>query len=698
MMVDCSASMEARTQGVSAIDRARAAAAAVASRLSPDSRLTLVRLTAKPTAVFSRFAGDPNFVHRALETISTSPSRANVFAGLTEILASDAYRRPRQTIYLFTDCQVSSWREIKEQGRFRELPTDGKLIVVNVGSNTPLSNRTIAGEPPVDARVVVGLPIVLRPQLVNHSKTEPAHVTMRATVDDREIGQVAVHLKPNEATSQEIIYTPRTPGVQRGRFEISADAFPDDDTFMFTLHVVPAMKIVVVNGFSSPDPFQSESLFVMNALRTEPEGQLPNSPVAGLGPSSDFIRSLDVHEISEAALTAAALDGASVVVLANTGGLNVQQCTWLREFTAGGGGLLIFPGDKVSHETYSKQLLAAPAGPLNPDGGQRQPASRNASRSSAAASPFDPLVDAVLGPPAGDLERSDSFEAFANISFAHPIFSVFGDSNERYFATAQFYRHFNIELPADPVGTWPLAYFRNGEPAIVESRLSRGTVLLTAFPANSKWSNLPLKPEFVPLLLQMVSYAMRPPDASVPSVVPAGTISELIVPINWAPVTGTVIQPNSKSTTIQFERSEGQLTAAFSDTAEKGYYDVKITGGAVEQPRDAVGSFAVNLSPEESDFEMISSDDLHSWFPDSQVSFVDASAQAELAAGKIGEEREVWRSLIAAMLLIIAIEFMLSTLNMARDRDRSGITERIRHLRPSRWAGQMTGGDMDAES
>jgi hypothetical protein len=189
---------------------------------------------------------------------------------------------------------------------------------------------------------------------------------MRATVDDREIGQVAVHLKPNEATSQEIIYTPRTPGVQRGRFEISADAFPDDDTFMFTLHVVPAMKIVVVNGFSSPDPFQSESLFVMNALRTEPEGQLPNSPVAGLGPSSDFIRSLDVHEISEAALTAAALDGASVVVLANTGGLNVQQCTWLREFTAGGGGLLIFPGDKVSHETYSKQLLAAPAGPLNP--------------------------------------------------------------------------------------------------------------------------------------------------------------------------------------------------------------------------------------------------------------------------------------------------------------------------------------------
>jgi len=195
-------------------------------------------------------------------------------------------------------------------------------------------------------------------------------------------------------------------------------------------------------------------------------------------------------------------------------------------------------------------------------------------------------------------------------------------------------------------------------------------------------------------LLRMVSYVMRPSEVSSPSVVPAGSTAELMVASAWAPAIAEVSQPNSHVSAIQFERSEGQLVAAFSNTEDKGFYAVEITGGTTEQPRHAGVSFAVNLSPDESNFEMISLENLCEWLPGSEVLLVDATAQAELSAGRIGEEREVWRPLIAVMFGIIAIEFLLSTLSTAGNRELPTIAERIRSLSPARWVGQMTG---DAE-
>ena len=72
---------------------------------------------------------------------------------------------------------------------------------------------------------------------------------------------------------------------------------------------------------------------------------------------------------------------------------------------------------------------------------------------------------------------------------------------------------------------WPLARFTPKEPALVESRFRDGKVLLASFPATSKWTKLPLKPEFVPLVLRMVNYGEHRPAVEGPSVVPADTTS-----------------------------------------------------------------------------------------------------------------------------------------------------------------------------
>jgi hypothetical protein len=696
MIVDCSASMNARTGGLASIDRARSVALALQERLDPEDRLTLVRLTSRADVIFSRFSSDTAEIRDKIESIATSPSRANLYAGLNDLFAQTQFRKPGQTVYLFTDCQSSAWREVKDQSLTNVVPADTDLRVINVGSNTPIANRAVVGEPPGESRVVVGLPVVLRPKLVNHSKTDPASVTVGVVVNEKEVDRLSLTLQPGESATREVVYIPREPGLDRCRFEISGDAFPDDDAFLFALHVTPAVKVLIVNGSPSKDPLESESLFLQTALQSRPDRPdeasraKPSAASPDLTPGDDFLRSLDVHEITEPQLNQQALDGVSVVMLANCGSLNDNQFQWLREHVGGGGGLAILPGDKVNRDTYNQRFLAQP-GAAAAKAGAKKAAAKPKGKSRGVPLPQRALVEATLGVAAGELDKAEQFERLTSIDFAHPIFSVFEDPQYNYLTTAHFFRRYPLEMAEDRSGTWPLAHFTGGSLAIVESHFGDGIVLLAAFPASPKWSNLPLKPEFVPLVLRIASYVMRRSDVETPSVVPAGGVAEIAVDSRWGVATARVTEPNQRSSVVALERSEGMLAGAFENTAEKGFYAVEVTGGTNEQPRRGTLAFAVNLAPDESNFAMISPENLRDWLPGVETKLIDASAQAHELQGPLGDDREIWRPLIVLMFVIIGVEFMLSTLGGLRGKDEPTVGERIRNINPGAWVGRMTG-------
>src|SRR5205807_890551 len=119
------------------------------------------------------------------------------------------------------------------------------------------------------------------------------------------------------------------------------DAFPDDDQFLFTLTVVPRVRVLLVNGNPSGDPLENEGLYLRTALAVpdeeEKEGGARKPGTKEAAKSGPF----EVREIPEHQLNPDTLRDASVVILANCGGLGGQHFGWLRDFVAGGGGLLI---------------------------------------------------------------------------------------------------------------------------------------------------------------------------------------------------------------------------------------------------------------------------------------------------------------------------------------------------------------------
>jgi hypothetical protein len=680
MLVDCSASMNAKTAGVSAFDRAKARANYVAERLNANDRLTLIRVAAKPEEVFSRFTTDSEAIRNRIDDLKMTPGRANIFAALMQVFGPGAPQRANPTVYLFTDCQASGWREVRNQGLERLLPSGTRFVIVNVGSSEPVPNLAVLGNAPRRQRAVVGLPIILRPRVANYTKNgEPVEVPLGVFIDEKEIARVKLTLKPGETATKKITYVPTEPGVHRGRFEISGkaiDGFPDDDSFLFTLNVVPRIKVVLINGNPAADPFENECLYLRAALTmsaakpTGREGKPSEAKPTDLGVSKEFVHSLELQEIPEASLNPEVLREAAVVVLANCGAFTAQQCIWVRDFVAGGGGLIVFPGDRVTPQAYNDGLFPQPG----------------------AIKQY--LTEAKLAAPEGDPEKADTFERLAGIDFAHPVLSVFDDPEARYLKSLRFYRRFPLSLPEKHENTWPLAQFTNGKPALVESRFGDGVTILAAFPANTKWTNLPVKPEFVPLVLRLVSHVEHRPEVEAPSVVAAGGAVEVSVSGNWAPANGKVTNPAQRSSPLVFERSGTRLLAAFEQTGEHGYYAIEVKSGRPEQPKGANLAFAVNLAPEESDFAMLGEEKFRELLPGAEVKYMDATAETQQEQLGVGNDQELWRPLIYVLFALILIEFLFATLGGRKKEGEENRTvlERIRALSPGSWVGRMTGG------
>lgn len=692
LLVDGSASMNAVTDGVSAFDRAKTAASAVIDKLSSDDLVTLVRVASSPEEIVSKVSADTDSLKEKLGGLKTSPSRANLFAAFTQLFGGGSPMTTKPWVYFFTDSQASGWRELREQPAEGLIPEGAKLFVIDVGSSAgEIPNRAVVGDVPETHRAIAGLPLPLKTRVVNYSKDQPEDVTVSLLIDDKEVGRKSLTLKPGETANAPFLFVPTEPGTLKGRFEIAADRFPNDDSFLFTLAVEPQVRVVIVNGHPAKnpkDPFENEALYLQTAFtateaeaddasaananqktKTPPKGGTTSGNTLTTEADRRFVKSLDVVELRENQINADTLKDASVVILANCGQLNDQQCGLLRDHVSRGGGLMILPGDKCNHDLYNKKLFAIPG----------------------TTDQF--ITSAQLQPAEGDIEKSETFERFAGIDFAHPVLSVFENREARYLTKVAVYRRFPLKLPPERGNTWPLLEFANGTAALVESRYGDGRVILAAFPMTSKWTNLPLKPEFVPLVLRLISHIRTRAGVEGPSVVAANGTAEISVAKAWQNLQAEVVNVEGNRLPVTFEKSVSRQVGAFSGTAEKGFYDVDVRGGRIEQPKHESLAFAVNLAREESNFALINETQLKELLPNVDLKVIDASAETQQLHGTIGQEHEIWRPLIYLLFAIIAVEFWLSTFGGQRLDGEEGqsVGERLKDVASGGFVGRMTG-------
>ena len=633
------------SDGTSALHRIQEAVRAAASRLRPGDFVTLVRAGMEPTVLHRAVLGDGRRFGAEVDSMQPDAGPADLAAGIAEALSGPP-RGPR-TVWLISDCERRAWKRLEERSTSLRLPDDVNVVVADVAATggTPVRNIAILGEPPRAQRPIVGLPVELTIRLASCGFTAPVETKATVRLDDEIVAQVPIDLMPGQPAVRTLAVVPPRPGVLRGRIEIPADAFPEDDSLIFVLNTEPRVGVLVVSP-PGLEPLFDPSLFLKAALE---------SPRAAgtSGGEGAISRSLDVTVKRADALDERTVRDADVIFVVEQR-IDGSRLKWLRERVEAGAGLVVLAGSQKHGTDDLKDLFRGPS--------QR-----------ADAIPIE------LGPAVGDVDDETAARSLAAVDYSHPIFAAFRpmedgrtpDDTASAFGGLRVFRHAPLVTPPAPTGeaaprrrtpALVLARLDDGTPIVAEARCGRGRIVVAGLPATPDWSNLPVHPAFVPIMLRMVQH-LRPaaPAVAAESVHPYDP-APIRLDDSWRRAVVQATGPNGVRHTVDTVAGDDGVSGAFDDTGAVGFYefDVEPTAGSTAQPLRL--GMAVNRDVETAAFEHVPREQIDAIFAPKPVTLLAGTAEDPTLHARLTGRRELTAWLIAGLFGLFGIEFMLSTL------------------------------------
>ena len=240
-----------------------------------------------------------------------------------------------------------------------------------------------------------------------------------------------------------------TQGTHVGEVRVNGDNFDDDNSFFFTVDVLPKIRVLLVNGEASENWFDDEGHWF------------------GLAVSSAAQSPFELSSIEPAELSAAVLRQNDVAVLLNVGDLSTAQAEAVEGYVNNGGSLLLAPGDRVNPDIFNRQ--------------------------------FAEIAPATIGSQ-GQL-GIDDYLVIADFDRRHPILRPL-DSDW----LARFQGHWSLSAHAE---SDVLMQFDNTEPALLEREVGNGKVILFASSLDLEWNNLALQGLFLPFVHETLRHLVQ---------------------------------------------------------------------------------------------------------------------------------------------------------------------------------------------
>jgi len=697
LLVDAGITAGLVTDGVSGLHRLREAARAAAERLAPGDFVTLVRAGMEPRILYRATKGDGKRLGSDLDALQPDPGTADLAAGVTEALAGPP-RGPR-TLWIFSDAAARGWRRFADHPASRSIPPEVTLVVVDGGLKKDVPNVAILGDPPRAQKPVVGLPVEVSVRLDATADETNREVPVSVWLDDELVARVPVTTRPDGPATKQLSLVPPRAGILRGRLEVPTDAFPEDDVFRFVLNVEPRVGVLVI---APPDvqPLDDAALFVGTALAAPLEALARERAGQGgdAGAETSLARSLDVAVARADAVQERQVKDADVIVLADAcpGG---DRLRWLRTRLEDGAGAVVFAGPRLDRRAFAELVTVEPPPPA------RKPKSKEERQAEKERQQRQRQPALAIGDPVGDTDDETQARRLGAVDQSHPVFAAFAegraapaDDARGPFDTLVVLRHCPLLVPdrdqADRSDVRPvvdvLAALDDGTPLVAETRLGRGRLVVSGLAATPDWSNLPVHPAFVPIVLRSVQQVR--PDRRV-------AIAESVRPYEPAPVRldgdwrrGTVeaTVPGGETRPIETVAGDSGLTGALKDTRQPGVYEFDFqppAGGPLEPIRLGM---AVNPEIESATFARLDEPGIRAAFGGRPLAYLAGTANDPVLTEQLGGRREIWRWLIAAAIAFMGAEFLLSTLAPPRPRSvgerPAGWRERI-----ADWLGRAVG-------
>jgi hypothetical protein len=248
-------------------------------------------------------------------------------------------------------------------------------------------------------------------------------------------------------------------------------------------------------------------------------------------------------------------------------------------------------------------------------------------------------------------------ERLAPVDRRHPLLAAFPARGEG-LASARFFQFLLLAPLPDAPGRRIVLRYESGAPALVEAQIGRGRVLLLTTTVDREWTDLPIRPGFLPLVQESARFLAGAPSGEATAPLLVGQRRELALGAEERRL--EVVKPSGESRWLSPSGTGGEARArrqvVFAETDEPGLYKVRAArtdGTTLERPDAA---FVVVLDTRESNPARLAEDKR----PDRER----VRAEGETAPRR---RLELWHALGAAIVVLVLIESML-TLRLKRGR------------------------------
>jgi len=353
-------------------------------------------------------------------------------------------------IFLISDLQQST---LSDSIAF-DMPETVRLVLLPVG-NLVYSNVAVIDVQVISRVLEVDQPVQIEATLENYGTEVLEDYVAAIFLDGERIAQRTVNLSPHIRTTVDFTVTPKQRGWLSGIIQIENDAFEQDNVRYFTLYVPERRRILIVQGEEQDDTYLDLSL----------------SPQLTQGRVTFYL-----DKIPESSLAATGLGNYHVVVLLGPRTLSSGEVASISRYVDEGGGLLIFPSTLAAAEDYNLLLSSLNAGQFTGF--------------------------------SGSLGSGNVVSSFDRLDLEHPLF-------EGIFESQHMQREMQIESPnvyyamnyTPGIGAeQALIQLSNGFPFLQEIKYGRGITFVYTVTPDTKWSDLPVRGLFVPLLYRTMYY------------------------------------------------------------------------------------------------------------------------------------------------------------------------------------------------
>ena len=498
-----------------------------------------------------RLKSQKDVLSRELDAVEISDGTANLTAALEKAYELLSEPAGQKEIRLITDMGLTGWDQFSIAALKRVDPSI-PVKVIRIGRKEQPLNASIKEIRLGSQGVGVNIPLQIDATLGNFGDQEIKDVLVQLNIDGQNKEQKLATVPPKGEATVSFQTRVSQPGAHTGQVSLKKDGLAGNSVADFTLDAQDKLKVLVVDGDPQTSLVQSDSFFLSRALNP-----------AGEQGSSLFLPTVILAD----GLNAAALDAYQVVVLCNVATLPDAFVANLQNFLRGGGGLLVFAGDKIQPDNYNQKLA------------QLAPAEWREKKT---------------GPEANG-EKIDKFDP------AHPALQIFSDpilleslKSSRVWGYTR----------ASARGKSAVISLANGDPLLVEQKVGGGKVIFVTTTADRDWTDLPLKTVYLPLIQSFTQHLAGGKRGQLDPGIAVNGVKEIALPPGWVGKSLRVSKPTKQDIEVPIVGEKDRALATIADNDRAGIYRLSFPAGAAKDT-GAPQMYAVNRPFLESRLEEI---------------------------------------------------------------------------------------------